>query len=504
MATAKKTSQDTLKESSQSGTRSAAQDRDLSGSAGQTIAERYLLDELLGRGGMGEVWRARHVVTQRPVALKLLRRTLAYNPDMRRRFLREARAAAAIDHPNVVQVLDAFEAEDGSLALVMPLLEGETLKSMLAREGPLDLDSTLRIVLPMMSAVATAHRLGIVHRDLKPDNVFLALEHGEHVVKVLDFGVAKLIEADVIQGTLTGTGAVLGTPGYMAPEQALADHDQDHGVDIWALGVITYEALSGCKPVEGENTAQLMRSLLTQAITPLEILVADLPEPVTQIVMRMLQRDRVNRPQNLDEVIEGLRIYLPGYSSPRVSFPKSSGRRPLLSGGRGSDPPPLALAETASVNPPRITTSRGTTLVSASDKPEAQAPPKPRSNLPLKVAAGLAIVASGYWWLSRPTEPESLSETPASALPPPSAVEPPAAAPAANTVAEPTPTAEAMPAASAVASSSASPSARSKGAAMKAPKPAPAPASSTPAKPAAAPAPRARPAGDGLQEEPPF
>jgi eukaryotic-like serine/threonine-protein kinase len=401
MATAKKTSQDTLKESSQSGTRSAAQDRDLSGSAGQTIAERYLLDELLGRGGMGEVWRARHVVTQRPVALKLLRRTLAYNPDMRRRFLREARAAAAIDHPNVVQVLDAFEAEDGSLALVMPLLEGETLKSMLAREGPLDLDSTLRIVLPMMSAVATAHRLGIVHRDLKPDNVFLALEHGEPVVKVLDFGVAKLVEADVIQGTLTGTGAVLGTPGYMAPEQALADHDQDHGVDIWALGVITYEALSGCKPVEGENTAQLMRSLLTQAITPLEVLVAGLPEPVTQMVMRMLQRDRVNRPQDLNEVIEALRIYLPGYSSPRVSLPvKSSGRRPLQSGGRRSDPPPLELAETASINPPRITTSRGTTLVSASDKPEAQSPPSSRRSVAPKVAAGLAIVASAYWWLS--------------------------------------------------------------------------------------------------------
>jgi len=238
-----------------------------------------------------------------------------------------------------------------------------------------------------------------------------------------------------------------------------------------------------------------MRSLLTQAITPLDVLISGLPESVSGTIMRMLQRDRVNRPQSLDEVVDVLRVYLPGYSSPRVSHGvKSSGRRPLLTGGRRSDPPlPLALAETASINP-----ARGTTLVSASDRPSRPAPPS-RRNVPLKIAIGLGLVVAGYWWLSpTPSEPARPSETPPSAAAPPTvAVVPPPlpATPAVTPVPQPT--------ASIVPSSTAAPSARPKAVAQKAPIPKAANASSANATPPSVPAPRKRPA-DGLQEEPPF
>src|SRR5437870_2690882 len=132
------------------------------------LVGRYRLESLLGRGGMGEVWRAEHTLTRRIVAVKLLRHAIAHQPDMRRRFLREARAAAAVHHPNVVEVLDAFELEDGTPALVMPLLEGETLGRLLAREGALDVAAALDVLLPLVSAVSAAHERNVVHRDLKP------------------------------------------------------------------------------------------------------------------------------------------------------------------------------------------------------------------------------------------------------------------------------------------------------------------------------------------------
>src|SRR5262245_13005589 len=192
---------------------------------GALIGGRYRLERLLGKGGMGQVWAVTHEVTHRSAALKLLNGPVHLRADRRRRFLREARAASAVNHPNVVRVHDFFELEDGTPVMLMDLLEGETLGKRLGREGSLLLPEAANVLLPVVSAVGTAHARGIIHRDLKPDNVFLArTESGALDVRVLDFGVAKLVSAGAHgaedSDALTGTGGLLGTPSYMSPEQS--------------------------------------------------------------------------------------------------------------------------------------------------------------------------------------------------------------------------------------------------------------------------------------------
>jgi len=294
---------------------------------GAVVAQRYRLTRLLGAGGMGMVWAATHMVTRRQVAIKLPHQSV--RPEVRRRFLREARAVSSIDHPNVVRVHDAFELEDGTPIIVMDLLEGETLGALLLRRQVLPLSEVTRVLLPVISAVGTAHEFGVIHRDLKPDNVFLAkVDAGQTVVKVLDFGIAKLEVPEDDQGTTTGSA--LGTPCYMAPEQSLGEKDIDHRVDVWAIGVMLYEALSGGRPVEGENVGQVVKRLLTEVITPIGALVPDLPPDVQSLVDRMLTRNRPDRLEDLREAMVVLSRYgdagQPTFGAPRsktvpIDFP---------------------------------------------------------------------------------------------------------------------------------------------------------------------------------------
>jgi serine/threonine-protein kinase len=280
--------------------------------AGTLIGGRYRLERLLGRGGMGEVWAAQHTVTRREVALKFLSVEPGTLPQMRRRFLREARAATAVNHPNVIQVHDLFELEDETPVMVMDLLSGEALGDKLAREGSLSVEETARIMAPVVSAVGTAHSLGIVHRDLKPENIFLCKGHdGEIEVKVLDFGIAKFGNAVDLNntGAVTGTGAVLGTPYYMALEQAYGEKDIDHRADVWSLGVVLYECLSGRRPIDGDNFGQIVKFLNHGTIPPLSQVAPSVPEDVSNLVGRMLQRAREDRPQDLREVLTVLRRY---------------------------------------------------------------------------------------------------------------------------------------------------------------------------------------------------
>jgi len=290
--------------------------------AGQVVGGRYRLDRRLGKGGMGEVWAATHEVTRRRLALKFLSGPFAPSAESRQRFLREARAASAVEHPNVVAIHDVFELEDGTPLMVMDQLEGETLAARFGREGPLSLEETATLMLPVVSAVGAAHAKGIVHRDLKPDNIFIAREAGSERVKVLDFGVAKLFGAEPSTG-LTGSGAMLGTPCYMAPEQASGEGDVDHRADVWAIGVILYEALSGGRPVEGDNLGQVLTRLLRDGIVPIDALVPDLPPDVVALVASLLAKDRADRPADLRAVA----AVLSGYSSleaPSFAAPGSS------------------------------------------------------------------------------------------------------------------------------------------------------------------------------------
>ncbi len=281
-------------------------------SAGGMIGGRYRLDRLLGEGGMGRVWSATHVVTRRAVAIKFLKEAVQHKSDVKQRFLREATAASALRHPNVVEVIDVFDLDDQSPVMVMELLEGETLGAKLAREERLSAEETSALMLPVIDAVSAAHALGIVHRDLKPENIFIARSGATSRVKVLDFGIAKLSAEhylEIGQSVLeTEAGAILGTPCYMAPEQ-LTSSGVDHAADMWSLGVILYECLSGTRPVEGRNLAEVIARLLNGVITPLERLAPELPHDLTAIVQQMLSRDVKRRPQDLSELIKVLTRY---------------------------------------------------------------------------------------------------------------------------------------------------------------------------------------------------
>ncbi|MBW2527382.1 MAG: protein kinase [Deltaproteobacteria bacterium] len=251
---------------------------------------------------MGEVWAATHTVTERRVALKFLTSARDASAEARQRFEREARAAGRVDHPNVVEVHDFFELDDGTPIMVLELLQGETLAACLDREGAIDVGRAADLMLPVVSAVGTAHARGVVHRDLKPDNIFLQRDPaGAERVKVLDFGIAKLRAPHPDMGQLeTATGQAMGTPSYMAPEQCVGE-SVAHTADVWALGVVLYELLSGQLPVKAESYGQLVKRLLSDDIPPLASTAPEVPTDVADLVMGMLAREPLARP-GLDQV----------------------------------------------------------------------------------------------------------------------------------------------------------------------------------------------------------
>ena len=304
---------------------------------GDVVAKRYRLERKLGEGGMGEVWAARHTVTRRQLALKLLKVAAR---SQAQRFVREARAASAVDHPNVVTVHDIFELDDGTPVMVMELLDGESLQERLDRDARLTIEQLADLMLPVVSAVGAAHALGIVHRDLKPENIFLARVDGVTRVKVLDFGIAKLAPAhELATGAegITQTGALLGTPYYMSPEQACGER-VDHRSDIWSLGIMFYQALSGVLPTRADSVGGVLKVVMTARIEPLAQRAPSLPEDVVSLVTRMLSEIPDDRPGDLREV----QATLSRYSSVQVpSFP------PAADGASGPSQPLQSHADPA-------------------------------------------------------------------------------------------------------------------------------------------------------------
>jgi serine/threonine protein kinase len=306
-------------------------------SRSQLVGGRYRLDRRLGEGGMGVVWAATHVASGRTVALKMLKPHARARPDLQRRLLREARTAGSVKHPNVVKIHDVFDSGDDGPVIVMDLLEGETLRAKLAREERLSVDETASILLPVVSAVAAAHAEGIVHRDLKPDNIFLQSNaSGAARMQVLDFGIAKLllVTPEMADSSgLTHTGAMLGTPWYMAPEQGFGERDVDARADVWALGVILYESLSGGRPVEGDNLGQVLKRLTSQGITPLSGVAPHVPDDLAKVIDRMLAIERDERLSDLSTLQAVLERYATSHdpgSTPMPARPKARRRRAYL------------------------------------------------------------------------------------------------------------------------------------------------------------------------------
>src|SRR5262245_3362193 len=218
---------------------------------GTIVAGRYRLERALAQGGMGSVWVARHLQLDVDVAIKFMTPQFAASADARARFEREAKASAQLKLANAVQVHD-YGVEDGSPFLVMELLDGEDLESRLGRERRLTPAATLAVLESVCRALRRAHEVGLVHRDLKPGNIFLARQAGEEVVKVLDFGIAKDTQA-AFGAAATRTGAILGSPHYMSPEQVRSSNRVDHRSDLWALGVIAFRCLTGHLPFPGDE-----------------------------------------------------------------------------------------------------------------------------------------------------------------------------------------------------------------------------------------------------------
>ena len=357
--------------------------------ADAVLAGRYRLGVRLGKGGMGEVWSAVHVVTGRRVAIKrlLISSDQDHEGEARARFVREAQTACAVEHTNVVEILDFVEAGDEPPLLVMERLSGETLSDLLLRTPSLDVERAARLLLPVVSAVGTAHSRGIVHRDLKPANIFLHERTGDDpLVKVLDFGIAKWVAAQANTTDLhTRSGSTLGTPCYMAPEQALGERAITHRADIWSLGVIFYECLVGSRPVEGENAAQVVMNLLHTGIIPIERLVPTIPNDLARLVGRMLTRDPAERPENLREAFQVLsshtRASAPEFGEPAVNLePDPKLARPTRT---------TSLVAWAPRTPPSASGSADT---------EKAPPPSDVGPLPMRkgvtfVVAGLAILA---------------------------------------------------------------------------------------------------------------
>jgi serine/threonine protein kinase len=291
---------------------------------GAIVIGRYRLEQMLGRGGMGEVWAAEQMITRKRVALKFLVGKAAEDPDTRKRFLREARAACAVRHPNVVEVHDVIELEEGVPALVMELLKGESLESKLQRDGKLPVDEALSILVRVVSAVGTAHTAGVWHRDLKPDNIFLAETPEGIEVKVLDFGIAKIAtsEGGAATAELTATGAMLGTPYYMSPEQAFGEKRIDHRSDIWSLGIVMYRCLTGQLPTKADNLGQIMKIIMVRSIPRLAESAPELPRSIAELVDRMLGYEPSERPADLREVkavIEAhLRVRVTDFGPPAI------------------------------------------------------------------------------------------------------------------------------------------------------------------------------------------
>jgi serine/threonine-protein kinase len=239
---------------------------------GQIIADRYRLEEPLGHGAMGKIWRAQHLGFNGSVALKFLDPAIADNPDTFNRFLLEAHAAAAVRSAHVVQILDC--GIDGSAPYIsMELLHGETLDKRL-RARPLTVPELDKVMREVAEAVDNAHRLGVIHRDLKPTNIFIAREREREITKVLDFGIAKIIDPslDRDSAALTSSGMLLGTPHYMSPEQARGSRGVDYRADLWALAVLAYECLTGQLPFQGGSMGDILVQICTEeAPTPSQL-----------------------------------------------------------------------------------------------------------------------------------------------------------------------------------------------------------------------------------------
>jgi serine/threonine-protein kinase len=268
----------------------------------------YIIEGKLGEGGMGVVYSAKHDRMNRKAVVKMLRKELADNPEMAKRFENEANAAASIGHPGIVQVFDIGQQADGSLYIVMELLRGESMQDRRNRQGHVRISQAISMIRQAAGALSAAHRAGIVHRDLKPDNMFIVpdpeVEGGERV-KLLDFGIAKL-SGDAVGAMQTKTGAMMGTPHYMSPEQCQGAANVDQQSDLYSLGCILFQLVTGRTPFVGTGVGDFIVAHMTQAPPLLRSMAPDAPQALEDVVTGLLAKDPAQRFGSADALANAL------------------------------------------------------------------------------------------------------------------------------------------------------------------------------------------------------
>ena len=348
---------------------------------GKVLAGRYRLVSKLGQGGMGSVWRAEHLALHSEVAVKLIDAQIATSREALSRFEREAQAAAELRSTHIVQILD-YGIDQQVPYIVMELLEGVNLSDRMRRAVTLAPRETALYLSQVARALNRAHEKGIVHRDLKPENVFIAREGADEVVKVLDFGIAKRQSLTQSDGVKTHTGALLGTPYYMSPEQALGQTDIDVRTDIWSFGVIAFECLTGLRPFERSSLGALLMAICNEPL-PVPSNVASVPAGFDEWFARAVARERSARFQSILEAASDFQ---------RVVHGSETSRPPEFQ----SKPPAAAISESAKPLS-AFSESAGPASVTISGLPKKSSPKR----LALFVAAALVSAVPLSVWVLR-------------------------------------------------------------------------------------------------------
>lgn len=368
--------------------------------AGDVVGGKYVLDRELGRGGMGAVYAARQTnFNNRPVAIKVMLAEQA-NEEARQRFLNEGSAAAMLRSEHVVQVYD-LGSERGFEYMVLELLDGQDLSQLLERQGPLAPAVTVGYALQALRGLVEAHRNGIVHRDLKPSNLFLTRRpDGSTVLKILDFGISKSqgIQSQLGQpaGQLTSTKAMLGSPLYMSPEQLRSSKSVDARADIWAMGVILYELMTGQLPYMGESLGELFAAILENEAKPPRTHNPAIPPALEEIVMRCLRKRPEERFQSSQELLEALDAFSRGGA---VTSLLSGGSSPSSPGIPVAAPPPGMIQTPANPSRPELPPMASTTGSGANI-------PVVKATVPLgAVTPGVGLSQSGSQWTPPPAPP---------------------------------------------------------------------------------------------------
>ncbi|HEY2896223.1 MAG TPA: protein kinase [Gemmatimonadaceae bacterium] len=305
-------------------------DAEIRAVAERALAANYELDNELGRGGMGIVYRAKDRRLKRLVAIKLLPPELAFRSEIKTRFLREAETAAQLSHPNIVPIYSVDE-RDGLVYFVMALVEGPTLARRMYEDGQLPVEQVRRALREVADALAYAHGRGVIHRDIKPDNILLDKESGRAMVT--DFGIARAIQEGA-DSRLTATGVAIGTPAYMSPEQAAGDREIDGRTDLYALGVVGYQMLTGRLPFQASSTASMLMKHITERPTPVAQLRTDCPADLAASVMSLLEKEPENRVPNAAALARALAgdtsaIPAPTEASPAQRTSQQDWQRPF-------------------------------------------------------------------------------------------------------------------------------------------------------------------------------